>query len=130
MRNYIITISAILFVLCVVVDAQSKEELKVRLGEVKSSKSLSIRVKFAEVIEDSRCPTGANCIWAGRARIKVTLEQEDGEAMTAEFSTDPNHDGIAIAGYRIHLVKLDPHPSAQKTPDEKEYTASFSFQKL
>lgn len=130
MRYFIHTIPTVLFVLCAVVNAQNKEELSVKLGEVKSNVSAAVNVNFVEVIDDSRCPTGANCIWAGRARIKVTLEQKNGDPVTVEFSTEPNHGGAAIGGYRIHFIKLDPHPSAETAPEEKEYTASFSFQKL
>eukprot|EP00657_Telonema_sp_P-1_P004455 TRINITY_DN20311_c0_g1_i1.p1 TRINITY_DN20311_c0_g1~~TRINITY_DN20311_c0_g1_i1.p1 ORF type:complete len:118 (-),score=31.44 TRINITY_DN20311_c0_g1_i1:150-503(-) len=32
-----------------------------------------IKIKFAEVLEDSRCPTNVNCIWAGRAKVKVEV---------------------------------------------------------
>lgn len=27
-------------------------------------------------MEDSRCPTGVTCIWAGRARVKVEITSE------------------------------------------------------
>ncbi len=93
MRYSVLTIPTILIILCALANAQNKEELKVKIGEVKSSISSSVKVNFEEVIDDSRCPTGANCIWAGRARIKITLDPKNGEAVTVEFSTEPNHGG-------------------------------------
>ncbi len=129
MRHYILTIPAVLVVLCSVMNAQGKEEFKVKLGEVKANILSVLSVNFVEVIEDSRCPTQANCIWAGRARIKVILEHQNGDAVTVEFSTEPDHNNVTFGGYRIHLVKLEPYPSAEKAPAEKEVTAIFSFQK-
>ena len=39
-----------------------------------------LRVHFKEVLEDSRCPTGTECFWQGRAKILVETS-EDGMAM-------------------------------------------------
>ncbi len=33
-----------------------------------------IRVRPLEVVEDSRCPQNARCIWAGRLRVRVAVE--------------------------------------------------------
>lgn len=35
-----------------------------------------ITITFAEVLEDSRCPTSVQCVWAGRARVKVLVSEE------------------------------------------------------
>ncbi len=33
-----------------------------------------LRVRPLEVLEDSRCPQNARCVWAGRLRLRVTIE--------------------------------------------------------
>lgn len=33
-----------------------------------------LRVRPLEVLEDSRCPQNARCIWAGRLRVRVNVE--------------------------------------------------------
>ena len=33
-----------------------------------------LRVRPLEVLEDSRCPQNARCIWAGRLRLRVNVE--------------------------------------------------------
>lgn len=47
-----------------------------------------LRVRPLEVIEDSRCPQNARCVWAGRLRLGVDIEGvgereviDDGEAV-------------------------------------------------
>ena len=38
-------------------------------------------IAFSEVLEDSRCPTGTQCFWEGRARLLVEMS---GDGMTVE----------------------------------------------
>jgi hypothetical protein len=33
-----------------------------------------LRVRPMEVVEDSRCPQNARCVWAGRLRVRVNIE--------------------------------------------------------
>lgn len=33
-----------------------------------------LRVRPLEVLEDSRCPQNARCVWAGRVRLRVSIE--------------------------------------------------------
>ncbi len=33
-----------------------------------------LRVRPLEVLEDSRCPQNARCVWAGRLRLRVNIE--------------------------------------------------------
>ncbi len=35
-----------------------------------------LRVRPLEVLEDSRCPQNARCVWAGRLRVRVAIEGE------------------------------------------------------
>jgi hypothetical protein len=121
----------LLFFGSIEVMAQRDEEINVKVGETKTASASGFRVNFVEVLEDSRCPKGANCIWAGRARIQIMLEAKSGAPITVELATIGGDDqSVDMAGYRIHLVKLDPHPSAEKAPEEKEYSAWFRFEKL
>lgn len=111
------------------VSGQSGQEISVKVGETKTASKSGFKANFISVLEDSRCPEGANCIWAGQARIKVTIETKDGQSMNVELSTNGENQSVQVATYLIHLVKLTPQPSAQKAPEEKEYSAWFRFEK-
>jgi hypothetical protein len=43
------------------------------IGEIADLGS-SLRVRPLEVLEDSRCPQNARCVWAGRLRLRVAIE--------------------------------------------------------
>jgi hypothetical protein len=45
----------------------------VRLNET-ADLGEGLRVRPLEVLEDSRCPQNARCVWAGRLRVRVNVE--------------------------------------------------------
>lgn len=45
----------------------------VRLNET-ADLGEGLRVRPLEVLEDSRCPQNARCVWAGRVRLRVSIE--------------------------------------------------------
>lgn len=44
-----------------------------RIGEA-ANLGDGLRVRPLEVLEDSRCPQNARCVWAGRLRLRVAVE--------------------------------------------------------
>jgi hypothetical protein len=77
-----------------------------------------LRVRFTDVLEDSRCPTQVECFWTGQARIAIEV-QPDGSAPTmVQFNTNPapgqTVKAATVAQYRLELQSLDPYP---QTPD-------------
>ena len=81
--------------------------------------SEKLRLRFAEVLEDSRCPTHVECFWTGQARIAISVHPDGSGPTTVEFNTNPARGQtakVAEAGqYRIELQSLDPSP---QTPDD------------
>jgi hypothetical protein len=80
--------------------------------------SEKLRLRFAEVLEDSRCPTQVECFWTGQARIAVAVYPEASSATTVEFNTNPapgqTVKDAEVGPYSIELQSLDPYP---QTPD-------------
>ena len=62
MRSFFVSFLAILlFGGVFAVSAKQAQELSVQINKEATSKS-GVKVKFLELIEDSRCPTDTNCI--------------------------------------------------------------------
>jgi hypothetical protein len=80
--------------------------------------SEKLRLGFAEVLEDSRCPTQVECFWTGQARIAITVQPEGSTATKVEFNTNPAPgQTVKVADaspYSVVLQSLDPYP---QTPD-------------
>lgn len=101
------------------------QRIQLHIGESRSPDGTSARIELIQVLEDSRCPEGVQCVWAGRARIE--LEVHDGRTKeTAELSTESEETATATAGgLVIHFVQLDPYPQEGQTIEPSEYVATL-----
>ncbi len=123
----------VLILSATVANAQRDQEIKVRLGESERASSSAIRVNFVSVVEDSRCPPDAQCIWAGRVVIEVTIEADNGVAMTTQLSSDDEKKSVVVGDYRVHLRSVSTNPEhGSKTGKGKDegYRAWFRFEKI
>ena len=75
-----------------------------------------LRVSFAQVVEDSRCPASVVCVWQGNGAIRLDITTGGGSQSvtlnTAGGTGFPK--GASVAGYAFTLVELDPQ---RQTPD-------------
>jgi hypothetical protein len=79
-----------------------------------------LRVRFTEVLEDSRCPTQVECFWTGQARIAIEVRPDGSGPTTVQFNTNPapgqTVKATAVASYSIELQSLDPYPQSPDDP--------------
>jgi hypothetical protein len=87
------------------------------LGERVIARAPDLAVRFVDVSEDSRCPEGVTCVWAGRATVQV--EVGDGEAPTVplEVGGEPR----VVRGLSLAAEALDPHPRADGATRSEDY---------
>ena len=80
--------------------------------------SENLRLRFADVLEDSRCPTQVDCFWTGQARIAISVQPDGAAPTNVEFNTNPAPGQTVkvapVGQYRVELQSLDPYP---QTPD-------------
>jgi hypothetical protein len=95
-------------------------------GDAKTSTYLC----FESVLSDSRCPAGAECIWAGdaEARFRFTVAGQSSITFSlhtlSSFQTD-----TTASGYKFTLKSLTPYPSTSHFPDKNEYKAEVVVEK-
>lgn len=75
----------------------------------------NLRITFMEMIEDSRCPTNVECVWAGRARAALSVEQGQDTARL-DISTEKGKNVKNFGKYQITLIQVDPYPKSSGTP--------------
>ena len=88
------------------------------------------------MLEDSRCPAGALCIWQGRAVAKFSfIVDKDQRPVTLTTLNLPligiprfPSDTI-LMGYKIEFVNLLPYPEINKSHDISEYRAELKITK-
>ena len=99
----------------------------VRFGEQITRSSENLNITFLSVLEDSRCPIGAQCVWAGNAKIRVRVENPEIQASQVELNTDLEPKSTDVGNYRLTLESLSPHPSLKHQIQSSEYVAIFSL---
>lgn len=106
---------------------QKTREVVVALGKTKVDRQSKIRVEFLEMLEDSRCPTGVNCIWAGNAKVKVRLSKKGETAKIVELDTMNIEKSIVFAGYEIKLAGVTPYPKSGVETKKSDYKLVLSI---
>ncbi|MEK6300482.1 MAG: hypothetical protein AABO41_07140 [Acidobacteriota bacterium] len=112
-------------------DARTKEkpaldkEFKIKIGQQVTIKNLTI--KFSALQNESRCPTGVQCIWEGNAAIVIEVSKKNQKSVQATLNTNtaiqPNQ--LSYKGFKVGLFALSPHPRINQTNDEKDYEATL-----
>ncbi|MDT9001667.1 hypothetical protein RQP53_20490 [Paucibacter sp. APW11] len=85
-----------------------------------------VRVGVEAVSADSRCPKGAQCVWAGQASVRVWLQQGRGDRQTLDLHL-PAMAGppVQAFGHQVQLLQLDPLPVSGKPIARADYRATL-----
>jgi len=113
-----------------IVSAQGNGTLKVRVNQQKTHARSKLKISFVSLVEDSRCPVGAKCVWAGNAKIQVKITDSRGRSETFEMNTNMGAQGASFGGYAVNLVEVTPRPATNIRINRNAYTATFEISKL
>jgi len=99
-------------------DAKEPTPIYLAEGQKKSLKEFPITIKFKGISEDSRCPEGVNCIWAGIAVAEIEITEKSTKPILLNLATmDVQERGYRKStnfnGYTISLQNVIPYPSAE-----------------
>ena len=109
--------------------ANKPEVITLQPGQQRTAGHGEITIKFVSVEEDSRCPEGATCVWAGNARIKVKLGYRGGDSKMVSMNTTMGPKGDQFGGWAINLTSLTPLPR-KNGRSHSRYTATFSIARM
>ena len=108
------------------IQAQQKTTPPVIVKKLELGKSLQVHKEFSfdfiKVTEDSRCPTGVECVWPGQAKVVVMWCKDGKEIGQKEITLNANplqSEPIEVAITKtksVFIYQLNPYP----TSSEKE----------
>lgn len=81
-------------------------------------------VQPVKVLEDSRCPMNARCIWAGRVRLQMVWIRGNGEKQPFEVTLG---ESTPLADGAIRLESVRPEKRTDVTLKPSDYRFSFRF---
>ncbi|HYG81756.1 MAG TPA: hypothetical protein VD861_15270 [Pyrinomonadaceae bacterium] len=106
-------------------DVRLDHEFELRNGQSVRVLGERLTVTFSRVAEDSRCPEGVQCVWAGNAKVMLRLSQGRRRASTVSLNTGVDPRQGAYRGYEVKLVKLDPYPKENRRIRRRDYVATL-----
>lgn len=120
----ILVASTLLFTAaCATIPAVKSDGIDVSFGQTAYVDGPKIRP--IKIIEDSRCPMNARCVWAGRVRILVAWVKSDGEQHVELTLGEP----VPLTDGVLTLTAVNPSKMAgegkELVPDD--YRFSFQF---
>jgi hypothetical protein len=83
-------------------------------------------VKLTRVFDDSRCPTGVTCIWAGTVNIEVEIF--DGSVTTKQVINLGK--SVKTKNQNISFVSATPYPKQDVSVLEKDYVITLEVLKI
>lgn len=98
-----------------------------RIGEA-TTLTGGTEVRVVDVLHDSRCPAGADCVWAGDATVTMRVQPANGPAERVDLrvSSGPDH-FVSAAGLRLSLERLEPVPTIGQSIDRERYRAAIAI---
>lgn len=102
------------------------ETFEIVVGREVRVKGAGVRVKLASVDEDSRCPEGVDCIWAGNVRVWLVLSGAKEGPLRAELNTARQPQLVSYAGRSFRIVKVAPPRLQSKKIEPAEYRITMA----
>ncbi|WP_336958722.1 hypothetical protein [Chryseobacterium contaminans] len=98
-------------------DEQKNDVIYLSEGENKFLPEYKMNITFKGISEDSRCPEGVNCIWAGVALAQVEVMGTSTRPVllnlaSMDFPNKNYHQSAEFNGYTITLQEVTPYPKA------------------
>ena len=105
------------------------KSIELKYGELIKNADYQISIVLDSVLNESRCPAGAECFWAGNAAVRFVYSSANSKVSfilntSSSFRTDS-----LIEGYRIKLITLTPYPKLGVEIKQSDYKAEVEIKK-
>jgi len=106
------------------------EEFLLHIGQTALIAEENLKVEFVRIVEDSRCPKGVVCVWAGRVMAEVRISAggaTDGLALAETGLTE----AYATTDYQKYRLSyhVEPYPEQGKTISDNQYRLLLTVSK-
>ncbi|ANO51168.1 hypothetical protein [Woeseia oceani] len=109
--------------------ANTPAVLELRFDETQHYQGLRLHLLK---IEDSRCPTGLTCVWAGQMLAVISVARGTDDAIEVSLRTRVGSEPelSTALGYEFSLLSLEPHPKNNVTISRSEQSLRLMINKL
>ena len=92
--------------------------------------SQGITITFVEVIEDSRCPADAMCVWQGNVKVRIEVgfgTEVQQYVLTLGELLEGDANAVDISGHIISLLDVQPYPLASQPASFDDYEITLGI---
>jgi hypothetical protein len=124
MKNALILLAPLVLAGCVTAGAEQPTQDGLTYARINQTVRVGgPRVTPLKVIEDSRCPMNARCVWAGQVRLSVRITTDKGTMVREIVSNKP----LAVADGALTLAYVLPDRRTDAVLDPRQYRFGFRF---
>ena len=106
------------------------EKFALKAGETGDITAEGLTIKFEEVLNDSRCPDGATCIWAGQVQCLVTIDLT-GKKEQITLTQLGSAESTTQTYNRYHLVfNVTPYPKLNQAITSTDYRLNLTVTRI
>jgi hypothetical protein len=104
------------------------KSLEMKVGEEKAPAGADFTLLLAGVPEDSRCPEGVNCIWAGTVGVELVFCGPKAER-TARLNTATPPRVLKYRGQYIRILGVSPRKIEGREIKPSDYVVTLDISK-
>jgi len=89
---------------------EMNDPFTVSIGERRVSQTHDFSIILNKIDDDSRCPSGANCVWAGEVIVNAIIEtnRKAVEQKLTYGGATTDDDEISYDGFNIQILSVSP----------------------
>lgn len=109
--------------------AEPGASVDLKVGERVRVAGGTLEIGFEAVLDDSRCPKGQVCVWAGDATVRLALAR-DGSTKTVDVAlSGKTATSLGDGDLAVRLVRLSPVPLAAAKIAPGDYRATLELRR-
>ena len=105
------------------------KEFSLGLGQTAIIEEDRLAIKFKAVLEDSRCPVNAVCVWAGNGKVEFEVVDIDGQKKSIILNTDEEPKAVTLKKHKLTLISLNPPRMDGVSILPEDYSVNIHVQK-
>ncbi|MCG6957666.1 MAG: hypothetical protein LJF04_16880 [Gemmatimonadetes bacterium] len=105
-------------------------EVTLRYGEDRQLDNSVLRVTFARVVEDSRCPVDVVCVWAGNAVVEIGVAAGMGPTVPLQINATMDPRYADWNSVRVTVLELTPAPRSDTPIKPEDYSVKLRFESI
>ena len=108
------------------------ETFKLGMDKTAKLKHDDLVLHFKEVVSDSRCPEGVNCVWEGEVKIilAATTGNTNYELEMKRKGGQLENEISRTGTYDIYLLSVDPYPKEGETIKAEDYKLTLVVKRI